>query len=173
MFFGEFCRLPIFSLPPGGKVAPKGPDEGAVEFLQGDSAVCGRRVTLPTAARRHKVRMSPFPPGGENCDRSLAPPLQRKPAALGFALGAAFGGLFGWKIAAGAVPLLRLALPNQRSGAVSRRRGGPMWPPASLPPSRGPIPSVRGKWPKAKGGRDRCPRRGRMRVTTGNCPALL
>ena len=39
---------------------------------------------------------------------SIAPPLQRKPASLGFALGAAFGGLFGWKISAGAGPLVRL-----------------------------------------------------------------
>ena len=71
---------------------------------------------------------------------SIAPPLQRKPASLGFALGAAFGGLFGWKIAAGTVPLLRLALPNQRSRCKICRRGGPMWPPASLPPSRGKVP---------------------------------
>ena len=53
---------------------------------------------------------------------SAAPPLQTKPAALGFALGAAFGGLFGWKISAGAGPLVRLALPNQRSRSVFRRR---------------------------------------------------
>ena len=39
-----------------------------------------------------------------------APPLQRKPAALGFALEAAFGGLLGWKISNGPVLQLRLAL---------------------------------------------------------------
>ena len=44
-----------------------------------------RRPTLPVAARRRKVRLSPFPPDGENCDRSLAPPLPGEPAALGFA----------------------------------------------------------------------------------------
>ena len=49
---------------------------------------------------------------------SIAPPLQRKPASLGFALGAAFGGLFGWKISAGAGPLVRLALPNHRPRCV-------------------------------------------------------
>ena len=37
------------------------------------------------AARRRKVRLSPFPPGGENCARSLAPPLPGEPASLGFA----------------------------------------------------------------------------------------
>ena len=52
---------------------------------QGDFAACGRRVTLPTAARRRKVHSTPFPPGGENCDRFLAPPLPGEPAALGFA----------------------------------------------------------------------------------------
>ena len=45
---------------------------------------------------------------------SIAPPLQRKPASLGFALGAAFGGLFEWKIIANAVPQLRLGLPSRR-----------------------------------------------------------
>ena len=44
-----------------------------------------RRPTLPVAARRRKVRLSPFPPDGENCDRSLAPPLPGEPAALSFA----------------------------------------------------------------------------------------
>ena len=61
---------------------------------------------------------------------SIAPPLQRKPTSLGFALGAAFGGLFGWKIAAAVVQLLRLALPNQRSRSGFRRRGGCPHPPA-------------------------------------------
>ena len=50
------------------------------------------RLSLPL--RRRKVRLSPFPPDGENCARFLAPPLQRKPTPLGFALGAAFGGLY-------------------------------------------------------------------------------
>ena len=44
-----------------------------------------RRPTLPVAARRRKVRLSPFPPDGENCDRALAPPLPGEPAALSFA----------------------------------------------------------------------------------------
>ena len=55
---------------------------------------------------------------------SIAPPLQRKPASLGFALGAAFGGLFGWKIGAGAVQLLGLALLSQRYRCIYRCRGG-------------------------------------------------
>ena len=37
------------------------------------------------AARRRKVHSTPFPPGGENCVRSLAPPLPGEPASLGFA----------------------------------------------------------------------------------------
>ena len=53
------------------------------------------RLSLPL--RRRKVRLSPFPPDGENCARFLAPPLQRKPTPLGFALGAAFGGLLDGK----------------------------------------------------------------------------
>ena len=40
---------------------------------------------LPLPLRRRKVRLSPFPPGGENCARSLAPPLPGEPASLGFA----------------------------------------------------------------------------------------
>ena len=43
----------------------------------------------------------------------IAPPLQRKPAALGFALGAAFGGLLEGKITNGAVPRLRLVWPSR------------------------------------------------------------
>ena len=47
------------------------------------------RHTAPRLSlRRRKVRLSPFPPDDENCARSLAPPLQRKPTPLGFALGA-------------------------------------------------------------------------------------
>jgi len=42
----------------------------------------------------------------------IAPPLQRKPASLGFALGAAYGGLIRWKITAGAISGPCLALPN-------------------------------------------------------------
>ena len=41
------------------------------------------RLSLPL--RRRKVRLSPFPPDGENCARSLAPPLPGEPALLGFA----------------------------------------------------------------------------------------
>ncbi len=90
---------------------------------------------------------------------SIAPPLQRKPASLGFALGAAFGGLFGWKISAGAVPLVRLGFFSQRS-----RCGIPHPPPSGAPSPKGegrdnfkafpfrPIPPVRGKCPKGTKG---------------------
>ena len=57
---------------------------GLRSLYAGDFAACGRRVTLPVAARRRKVRLSPFPPSGENCDRFLAPPLPGEPASLGF-----------------------------------------------------------------------------------------
>ena len=82
---------PPKSLPPRGEGGwPSGQtDEGAMieqfRFLQGGFAACGRRVTLPTAARRRKVHSTPFPPGGENCARSLAPPLPGEPTSLGFA----------------------------------------------------------------------------------------
>ena len=72
---------------------------------------------------------------------SIAPPLQRKPASLGFALGAAFGGLLGWKISNGSVLQLRLALTSQRFWSVFRCRGG-YQPPESLLPSREKVPSV-------------------------------
>ena len=60
-----------------------GPLDGS--FRRGNFAACGRRVTLPMAARRRKVHSTPFPPGGENCARSLAPPLPGEPTSLGFA----------------------------------------------------------------------------------------
>ena len=151
-------------------------------FHRKSFAACGRRPTLPVAARRRKVRLSPFPPDGENCDHSLAPPLPGEPAALSFAgstgeinqnaTGDAADGLrlryapprsIGplspdpitgvnpsarqiisgaqnlsgcpqfipghWaldlrKIAAAAIPPLRLALPSKRSRSVFRRTGG-------------------------------------------------
>ena len=44
-----------------------------------------------------------------------------------------------WKIGAGAVPLPRLALPNQRSRSAFRRRGGSMTRPQAFP--WGKVPS--------------------------------
>ena len=69
----------------GEAVADEGTMIERFRSSQGDFAACGRRVTLPTAARRRKVHSTPFPPGGENCVRSLAPPLPGEPASLGFA----------------------------------------------------------------------------------------
>ena len=41
----------------------------------------------------------------DNCARFLAPPLQRKPTPLGFALGAAFGGLYKQRLGVGHSPI--------------------------------------------------------------------
>ena len=141
------------SLPLGGKVPPKGADEGAMieRFFVGPDALIG---PLDGSFRRG---ISP-PAGGE----FLCPWRQRNQNATGdgsderFALIFAFprppftgvipwgrqnpsgaqnqecssavpsgptGGLSGKKIVAGAFPLLRLPSPNQRPGAVFRRRG--------------------------------------------------
>ena len=85
----KLCRAREGELPRRGKRSWPGPRPRravfGVSFAQGSFAACGRRVTLPMAARRRKVRLSPFPPGGENCDRFLAPPLPGEPASLGFA----------------------------------------------------------------------------------------
>ena len=82
--------LPPKAFPSGGRwhgeaVTDEGTGFGLRSLYAGDFAACGRRVTLPMAARRRKVRLSPFPPSGENCDRFLAPPLPGEPASLGFA----------------------------------------------------------------------------------------
>ena len=47
-------------------------------------------VETGTPPRRRKVRSAPFPPSGENCARSLAPPLQIEPACAGLR--------FGWRL---------------------------------------------------------------------------
>ena len=99
------------------------------EFLQGDFAVCGRRVTLPAAAHRRKVRSTPFPPGGENCARSLAPPLPGEPTSLGFA------GRYG--AAGDAADGLRLRFASPRSIGLPPY---PLWPFGPSPPDRGSRP---------------------------------
>ena len=56
----------------------KPPPQTKVRFL--------RRTYTPlpvSCARRRKVRLTPFPPRGENCVRSLAPPFPTQPAPLG------------------------------------------------------------------------------------------
>ena len=108
------------------------------------------------ALRRRKVRSTPFPPNGENCARSLAPPLQRKPASLGFALGAAFGGLLGGKL-----PLVRFLRRAWfcRANMPGSTHGIPHLPPSGAPSPKGegfgrpiPLPSPLGEggWPKAR-----------------------
>ena len=106
------------------------------------------------ALRRRKVRSTPFPPNGENCARSLAPPLQRKPATLGFALGAAFGGLLGGKL-----PLVRFRRRAWvcRANMPGSTHGIPHLPPSGAPSPKGegfgrpiPLPSPLGEGGAAK-----------------------
>ncbi len=52
------------------------------DLVGGFAAACGRIFC--------KVRSAPLPPGGENCARSLAPPLQIEPACAGLR--------FGWRL---------------------------------------------------------------------------
>ena len=104
---------------------------------------------------------------------SIAPPLQRKPASLGFALGAAFGGLFGWKISAGAGPLVRLALPNQRSHLVSSCRGDPRGRPEHGPASVRPLRKRRNRFQIRRRGGYQPPvpsPLGRFPLSGGNVP---
>ena len=74
----------------------------------------------PQTHRRRKVRFVSFPPYGENCTRSLAPPFPTKTAPLGFCGGPIFGRCVlrpRW----GATlpkPLVRPAQPNTRFAFV-------------------------------------------------------
>ena len=72
------------------------------------------------------------PSGAQNLSDTLNPRRAAGPLGPGFA-----------KFDFGAVPLLRLPLLSQRPRSVFRRRGGPMWPPASLPPCRGKVAGLR------------------------------
>ena len=57
----------------------RSPRDAAIHSL--NSSLLEGRFAPPH--RRRKVRWAPFPPSGENCARSLAPPLPKRPAALG------------------------------------------------------------------------------------------
>ena len=72
-----------------------------------------KRLYAPFGAphRRRKVRLSPFPPDGENCARSLAPPLPTRPAAAGLGRGPLYWG------------------PEVYSMAVKQKKAGPFWGP--------------------------------------------
>ena len=128
---GEFRRMFFFSLPPGGKVPSVcEADEGAIierflcrarrsrRFARGISPP-RRRPTLPMAARRRKVHSTAFPPGGENCGRSLAPPLPGEPASLGFA--GSNEGLS--KTPPGPTPLIKGRCPEGTEGIGTGSRG--------------------------------------------------
>ena len=93
-----------------------------------------RRPTLPVAARRRKVRLSPFPPDGENCDRSLAPPLPGEPAALSFA---GSTGEINQNATGDAANGLRLRYAPPRSIGPHPY---PLWPFGPSPPDRGSRP---------------------------------
>ena len=67
------------------------------------------RVPVETGTpphRRRKVRSAPFPPGGENCARSLAP--KSNPLTLGFDLGGGFAAEYGRMFAKSAQLRFRL-----------------------------------------------------------------
>ena len=130
--------VPIFALPPdpvyGGRV-PVGfcnisgaqNLSGFYRFIPGHFVV----ADFVSLASPYRTKLA----------HSIAPPLQRKPALLGFALGAAFGGLFGWKIIVSAVLQLRLNLPSRRRLVLSRRARPPgraayICGPASVRPLR-------------------------------------
>ena len=164
----KFRRLPFLSLPPGGKVAPKGPDEGAGFGLHLLYAGEFRRLRaasfFPSDGKETKgspgdgsgwtlrvhIRpsLSPLAFGHLPLTRGVSPrtPVTgvtpcsgqnisgaQKQECLGAVLSGPTGGLSGRKMGAAAVPHLHLSLPSQRSRPASRRRGGPMWPPVSLP----------------------------------------
>ena len=137
----KFRRLPFLSLPPGGKVAPKGPDEGAGFGLHLLYAGEFRRLRaasfFPSDGKETKgspgdgsgwtlrvhIRLSPGPPlrGLPLAVGRTFPARKIRSAWVRFLPGHWALGL--WKIGVGAVPLLRLPFPNQRPEAVFRRRG--------------------------------------------------
>ena len=83
-----FSRPHFFCLAKRNGVGP--PKKSAVPWSTANHSTAGAEVTriLPTpgaaAARRRKVRSTPFPPDGENYVRFLAPPFPTEPALLGF-----------------------------------------------------------------------------------------
>ena len=164
----KFRRLPFLSLPPGGKVAPKGPDEGAgfglhllyagefcrlrtaSDFLNDEKVTKGSPGDGSGWTLRVHIRppyplwpFGPSPPDRGSRPRTPVTGVTpcsgqnisgaQKQECLGAVPSGPTGGLSGRKMGAAAVPHLRLSLPSQRSRPGSRRRGGPMWPPVSLP----------------------------------------
>ena len=146
----EFRRSFFLSLPHGGRcrayarrmrgrsysvfcVGRDDPARRSWRFARGISPP-RRRPTLPMSARRRKVHSTAFPPGGENCVRSLAPPLPGEPASLGFA--GSNEGLS--KTPPGPTPLIKGRCPEgtegigtapeeHRSGAHSRLSPDPIY----------------------------------------------
>ena len=115
-------------LPLTGGVGPRSPITGVTPWVRqrisgAQNLSSNLNSRRPTGAFVVADFVSLASPDWAKLAHSIAPPLQRKPAALGFALGAACGGLFGWKIAAGAVSVSRLALPSRWRSVRSRRAG--------------------------------------------------
>ena len=77
-------NVPFCGDPLGFKCSGRQSRPSAKVLSWGQNA-CTRHSAPPH--RRRKVRLSPFPPDGENCARSLAPPLPTRPAAAGLGRG--------------------------------------------------------------------------------------
>ena len=88
-------------------------------------------VETGTPPRRRKVRLAPFPPDGETCARSLAAPLQTRPASLGSGLG-------------------RGSAPQIRSADRTAPTPGPRWHPccSTYIPPKGPAGGGWGSGPQ-------------------------
>ena len=134
---------------------------------QGDFAACGRRVSFPAMGKKPKDRRGTAQDGHFVSIFALPPvphyggyPLEQaesfrraKSGVLGCHSVRPHRGPeqeenWDW---CDFIPAPAASEPTSRGR--SRRRGGPMWPPASLPPCRGKVPS------EAR----------RMRVVIGNC----
>ena len=135
------------SLPPGGKVPPKGADEGAMierfRSSQGDiSPPAGGEFLSQRWERNQRIAGG----RGRRALRAHRTAYPRSPITgvtpLAWRWISGAQNLSGWskfppghwalgvqKFRTNAVPQPRLALPSQRSRSVFRRRGG-LWPPA-------------------------------------------
>ena len=103
--------MSIFALPPVPRYVGRSP--GRLYVISGAQNLSGG-LNFYRATSSSRIPYPSLRPDWAKLAHSIAPPLQRKPASLGFALVAAFGDLFEWKFIANAVPQLRLGLPSRR-----------------------------------------------------------